>query len=173
MRLDPAFLYPYYLLCSSTGFKSCVSFQEFFIDTIYCVVQLVSDCLSGLDLIFVLDGSNSVHVINYQKTLVALKNAALSFLNDYNNSRIGLITYASGIQDIIPPTSSKTVLSASKYLRTIYPARRLTIHHVVHAGIVLETIIKETSSHATPHGTLVHSHLSSLSHCGMRFGLKD
>ena len=63
---------------------------------------------------FVLDGSSSVHIINYLRTLVAMKKAIFSFLDDYSNSRIGLITYASGIQDVMPPTNDKTVFSASE-----------------------------------------------------------
>ena len=69
---------------------------------------------------FVLDGSSSVHIINYQRTLFAMKEAIFSFLDDYKNSRIGLITYASGIQDVIPPTSDKTVFSASERLCPSY-----------------------------------------------------
>ncbi|KAK7099344.1 collagen alpha-5(VI) chain-like [Littorina saxatilis] len=71
-----------------------------------------ADCKEGVDLMFVLDGSNSVNIFNYRKTLEAIKNTSFSFWNEYSNSRIGLVTYASGVDSVIPLTNDTTALQS-------------------------------------------------------------
>ena len=76
------------------------------------------------------------------------------------------------------PAREKTSISlpkcrwqvAAKHACTLDPARSGSVNYAVQASAGTH---QETHSHATRQGTLVHSRLSSLNHCGMILGLKE
>ena len=76
------------------------------------------------------------------------------------------------------PAREKTPISlpncrwqvAAKHACTLDPARSGSVNYAVQASVGTH---QETHSHATRQGTLVHSRLSSLNHCGVILNLKE
>ena len=80
-------------------------------------------CTSGVDMAFVLDGSASVVSFRFRDMLTAVVATAQSFWTSYPQSRLAIITYASGVRQIVPLTdvANQTAFSAGRSL--IRPVR--------------------------------------------------
>ena len=77
-------------------------------------VTLSADCTRTLDLVFVVDGSNSVHPINFNQLRTALLNSINSLTMGPGNTRVGVVTYGTGIRDRIRITDNKQALMSGE-----------------------------------------------------------
>ena len=66
-----------------------------------------------------MDGSNSVHPINFNRLRTTLLNSVSSLTMGQGNTRVGVVTYGSGIKDHIPITNDKQALMNGEVLLVV------------------------------------------------------
>ncbi|KAK7099346.1 collagen alpha-4(VI) chain-like isoform X2 [Littorina saxatilis] len=71
------------------------------------------NCTRTLDLVFVVDGSNSVNPFNFRLIVESLRSAVTSLTMGPGNTRVGVVTYGTGLSEQIPMTTNKAALLAS------------------------------------------------------------
>ena len=68
-------------------------------------LRSVAVCTSGVDMVFVLDGSASVNRFRFRDMLSTVVSTARAFWTSYPASRLAVVTYASGVRQTVPLTA--------------------------------------------------------------------
>ena len=82
------------------------------------LLRSIPVCTSGVDMVFVLDGSASVVSFRFRNMLTTVVATAQAFWSSYPQSRLAIITYASGVTHTVPlaDVANQTAFSAGKSL---------------------------------------------------------